>query len=388
MSALLQTRWFVAWALVLGLVLGGCPEDADDDDDVVIPMDDLQIEDLGTMTVTDIGEEYLDLVVPADAVSSSLVMEGGGDYLLTLYSVQDPDLVTIYSFDDPYGYNIRCFPTDDVHTFQHPTSPKEALREGTYKVEPYTDADSDYGLSVTAALTAIHKIGAVSGDANLALTFHFVGVPGLDAETADEHENFQIAVDEIDAILAGAGILISDIGYVDVTERVDELTIVEGDAGPSSELGQLLAMSGNGTERRLHIFFVQGIESGEGFEVVGQAGSAPGPALVQGTSHSGIAMSTIDLDGAPTLLGMATAHEIGHYLGLFHTTEKDGFGWDPLDDTPYCDPEMDTNGDSVLSAEECAALDANNVMFWSPPEGSDEMTSDQQWVIQRGPLPY
>jgi len=283
---------------------------------------------------------------------------------------------------------VRCFPTDDVHTFQHPTSPKEPLREGTYRVEPFTDAPSDYGVTVSAMLTAIHKIGEPGADANLALTIHFVGVPGLDAATADEHENFQIAVDEMDAILASAGILISDIGYVDVTERVDELTIVEGDAGPGSELGQLLAMSGSGQERRLHIFFVQGIESSEGFEVVGQAGSAPGPALVQGTSHSGIAMSTIDLESAPALLGMATAHEIGHYLGLFHTTEKDGFGWDALDDTPYCDPENDANDDGWLSAEECASLDANNVMFWSPPEGSDEMTADQQWVMQRGPLPY
>ena len=372
----------LALAATVGLVLPGCPESDDDDDDVVIPMDDLVIEDLGTFTATDYGDEYLDLVVANGVVSTTVVMEGGGSDLLTHYSVQDPDLITIYSYEDPYGYNVRCFPTDDVHTFVHPSSPLEDIRAGTYKLEPFTDA-----ASVDAAVTAIHRGTLPSGDLNLALTLHFVGVPGLDAAGAEEHANLQIVLDEVDALLGGAGIVLGDVAYQDVTDSVDELTLIESEDGPSSELGRLLAMSGDVTERRLHIFFVQGIDYG-GLEVVGQAGSAPGPALIQGGSHAGIAMSTVDLDGAPEMLGLSTAHEIGHYLGLYHTTEKDANGWDPLEDTAFCGAENDTNDDGWVNHDECGGMGADNVMFWSPPEGASELTADQEFVLVRNPLPY
>lgn len=376
----------LSFVLVVGFtLLPGCPETDDDDssgddDDMSIPMDDLEIVDLGTFNATYAGEVFLDLDVPAGASSSTVVMEGGGSALLTQYSVRDPDANVIYTFDDPYASDVRCFPTDDVHTFQHPTSPNEAIRAGVYQLEPFSDE-----ASVQTSITAIHRMSG--GGDSIAVAFHFVGVPGLDAATAPTHENFQIAVDEMDAILSGAGIVIDDIVYEDVTTSVDELTIIGSDAGPNSELGRLLAMSGSGLERRLHLFVVQGIDYG-GLEVVGQAGSAPGPAVIQGTSHSGIAISAIDLESDPTITGLATAHEIGHYLGLYHTTEKAGDGWDPLDDTAFCGPENDTNSDGYVAASECAGLGGDNVMFWSPPSGSTDLTANQEYVMVRNPLPY
>ena len=374
----------ISIALLVGFVLlPGCPEEgADDDDDVSgeIPMDDLDIVDMGVTTVTDAGGVMVDLVVPAGASSSTVVMEGGGDEILVQWTVVDPDGAVIYTWDDEYASDVRCFPTDDVHTFQHPTSPNEPIREGTYQLEPTSG-----GAAVEASLTAIHRMSGPGG--LLAVTFHFVGVPGLDATTAPDHENFQIAVNEMDTILSGAGIVIDDITYEDVTTSVDELTIIGSDSGPGSELGRLLAMSGSGLERRLHLFVVQGIDYG-GLEVVGQAGSAPGPAVVQGTSHSGIAISAIDLESDPTITGLASAHEIGHYLGLFHTTEQTGVGMDALDDTPLCGPENDANSDGYVAASECAGLGADNVMFWSPPSGTTDLSADQEYVLVRNPLPY
>jgi hypothetical protein len=371
-----------ALLLVAFVVIPGCPEEADDDDDVSgeIPMDDLDIVDMGAFTATDAGGVMVDLVVPAGASSSTVVMQGGGDEILIQWTVLDPDGAQIYTWDDEYASDVRCFPTDDVHTFMHPSSPLEPIREGTYQLEPTSG-----GGAVDTTLTAIHRMSGSGG--LLAVAFHFVGVPGLDATTAPDHANFQIAVDEMDAILSGAGIVIDDITYEDVTTSVDELTIVGSDAGPNSELGRLLAMSGSGMERRLHLFVVQGIDYG-GLEVVGQAGSAPGPAVIQGTSHSGIAISAIDLESDPTITGLATAHEIGHYLGLYHTTEKAGDGWDPLDDTPFCGPENDANADGYVAASECSGLGGDNVMFWSPPSGSSDLTANQEYVMVRNPLPY
>ena len=375
----LRAFWLAPAALAALALLAatGCDEMLDDDSDLLV-------EDLGTWSVPEDGEAYFDLVVPEGAVSTTVVMEGSGGDLLTQWTVLDPDGNEIYSYGgEPTDYAMRVFPTDDTHTFLHATSPAEPLRAGTYQLEPYVDTTGSTDLTVTA----IHKLALGSGNLSLDVTFHMVGLDGLDAASAPDHELFQECINELDAILSGGGILISDIAYEDVTSSVDDLKVIESDAGPSSELGRLLAMSGSGTERRLHLFMVEGINYG-GMETLGQAGSAPGPALVQGTSHSGIAVSTIDLETAPAVTAQVIGHEIGHYLGLFHTVEKDGASWDPLADTTTCGIENDGDGDGLLSAEECAGKGADNLMFWSPPPGADSLTGDQEYVIVRSPLPY
>jgi hypothetical protein len=68
-----------------------------------------------------------------------------------------------------------------------------------------------------------------------------------------------------------------------------------------------------------------------------------------------------DLDGAEVVL----MHEIGHFLGLFHTSESSGVVLDPLTDTPECGSEQDLDHDHSLSAFECAGHGGDNLMFWT-----------------------
>ncbi len=381
----MSVRRSVLALLPLGILLAGCPTDPLDDDDTVDPMEGLEVEDLATFTVLEEYEPggFLQLAVPADAVSTTVVMGDVGDDLLTQWSVTDPDGAVIWdTAGDPNGYNVRCFATDDVHSFLHPTSPVEPLREGTYQLEPYSDPTP-----VDVNVTAVHRIGDPGTDLVLDVTFHFVGVPGLDTSTVDGHSAFQTMLGDLDTLLFEAGVQLGDVAYEDVTSSVDELTLIESDDGPGSELGRLLAMSGSGTERRLHAFWVQGIDYG-GLEVVGQAGSTPGPGVIQGTSHSGVALSAIDLEDKPGFTAVLVAHEIGHYLGLFHTIEKDGFAWDPLEDTPVCGAENDANGDNLLAPSECDGLGGDNLMFWTGTEDSSVLTDDQGWVFRHSSLPY
>ncbi|MCZ6553279.1 MAG: hypothetical protein O7A67_05695 [SAR324 cluster bacterium] len=74
--------------------------------------------------------------------------------------------------------------------------------------------------------------------------------------------------------------------------------------------------------------------------VIGLAAGIPGPFNRQGTATSGTAME-YQGDGTGTILGFALAHELGHYFGLYHTsqtgpTQTDIIGEDPIDDTPAC----------------------------------------------------
>jgi hypothetical protein len=153
--------------------------------------------------------------------------------------------------------------------------------------------------------------------------------------------------------------------------------------------------------------------------LVGIDGTIPGLSSFSGTVHSGAAVSLADLyagscstaGGALNLracgadeVAYIAAHETGHFLGLFHTSEMNGDLLDPLDDTGKCictacaSPTTNcgnTDGSApVLEPASCnqgpnsSCTGATNLMFWSIDQtiSAGLLSSEQSQVMKLNPL--
>jgi hypothetical protein len=73
--------------------------------------------------------------------------------------------------------------------------------------------------------------------------------------------------------------------------------------------------------------------------VVGLSGGIPGPSF-NGTHDSGVIIRTSPMlvcGDCADAFGSLFAHELGHYFGLYHTTEANQEAADPFHDTPLCE---------------------------------------------------
>lgn len=115
------------------------------------------------------------------------------------------------------------------------------------------------------------------------------------------------------------------------------------DQPPASSTMSWRSTIANGAARpdAMHILFVRRIGGTDNpkFDPAGYSMGLPGP-YSHKRDTSGVLVATekyagsggLDADG----LSSSLAHEMGHYLGLYHTSEPDGATHDPLSDTPEC----------------------------------------------------
>lgn len=120
--------------------------------------------------------------------------------------------------------------------------------------------------------------------------------------------------------------------------------------GSDQELGAMFATSaGVGPAPAVNLFVVGDFTY---VNALGIAGGIPAAPMVHGTEKSGIAYTPTGNQGYDASI---LAHEMGHLAGLFHTSEVQVTGFDPLSDTVTCPNIMNTNPQSCPDVE--------NVMF-------------------------
>ncbi len=220
---------------------------------------------------------------------------------------------------------------------------------------------------------------------------YLAGVPGLDAAAAADDPNMEQVLAKFDEMYAQSGIEIDQVRFHDITgEDADAYQVIRTE----TDLQRLVSLSERpegdyDAALSANIFFVQSMElggMGGGGGAIGVSQGLPGAAGLHGTPSSGVVFTSEymgqdvqtrsgDTVDGNDFTGIVLAHEVGHYLGLFHTTEQFDQGFDPIDDTPEC-----TSG----FPEDCPDLD--NLMFPLADITHTEITDGQSFTIKSNPL--
>jgi hypothetical protein len=311
-------------------------------------------------------------VVPSNGISFLLSIFKDNNASTTFYSLNDPDGIDILSpSSTPNLYNDSTGSVGEKNLSKAgysnvlvPQSPSFSAKAGTWTFKAYSNN------RISMAL----RTGSTPSAATIAIQPY---ITGTDWSASD----ISVALIIMKRIYSKNGITltindtitISDTQYAAVSETFTNSTTS--------------ALVSQGVTESVNLFFI------EDYSYSGSLGNAAGIPGSMGIANSwnGVLISLNAHKSGSTLesqlLGETAAHEMGHQLGLFHTTESGGIDFDILTDTAEC-----RNGN--MTAEECEGYGAENVMFWTAWDTSsrsagkkqETLSSHQQHVLKYSPI--
>ena len=319
------------------------------------------------------GLAVIDFEVHDEAQSYMLVpyVYGGGTFEPLTIELPDSGVVDLQGENFFQLYGLEYPELQWLKPMVFPPAPRFAdqLQAGVHRFELTTDEEQ-------VCYYLIEDFGPAT---TLDLNIYLVGLDGLDlnAENAEEHEDFRQIMDGLDQIFGQIDIEIGEVRYKTVDPDIEESYRIVRDYFDAYDLVGFSEYPDHGIDGALslNLFFVERFTDG----TVGVAMGIPGAAGVHASLVSGVAISGeyIGVDDDHNFYtAVVTAHEIGHFLGLFHTSEESGAEFDNLEDTPEC-----TDFDEMWSCP-----DAKNLMFPYTDFDTIDLTADQATVMRANPL--
>ena len=329
------------------------------------------------ITQTAGGDGYYtgSFVVPSSGISFLLSIFKDSDAIVEFYSLADPDGTDILSASStPNLYNDASgsLGSSGYANVLVPQSPSFSAKAGTWTFKAYNND------RVSIAL----RTGSTPSAATITIQPYITG-------TTWSAGDISVALIIMKRIYSKNGITltvkstitISDTQYATVSKTFTNSTTS--------------ALVSQGVTEGVNLFFIEDYSDSES---LGNAAGIPGSMGIA-NSWNGVLISLSAHASGSTLdaqlLGETAAHEMGHQLGLFHTTEIWGIEFDIISDTAECSKssrDYDRNG--KMSAEECEGYGGENLMFWtawntssrSAGKKQETLSSHQQHVLKYSPI--
>ena len=314
------------------------------------------------------------LALPAHTVGVNLLVEAADldtSYYAGVSSLVDASGAVLFvpptDAAEYFAEPLRYAATDGSSMVLLPNAPALAPLSASYAITTF--AETLAGKSTTLTNRVRLKISDGGSPTSGRIPLHVLRTDTTAACGALDDTARSSFEATLASIFAGAGITVSPILYMGV-KGASSITLA--DAPPLTELDALLATATAGDASDvLELVLVDAIHTRNG-DVVGIAGGTPSSTGVPGTPHSGAAVALTALceagggaEGGRSL-AIASAHELGHSLGLFHNVEHDGHT-SPLGDD--------------------AAMGADNLMYWTEDGGDNQtqLSPNQKMVLLANP---
>lgn len=331
--------------------------------------DDLAMFTLHTSINDGLSEE---ITLTAPEGISSVLFEIRGDkglYQLTRFRTPRGELIEGAAYQTRFAREVP-----GLVDWLYPNTPKLSLEPGEYKFTLYGENKGGDRIDEDIEIRIYAKKQQSFDTCGIHLDF-LIDANALAAE------DFDAAVDRMvvwaNDLYAPRGVQILDYSITKINLPNPRFNVNETDTvmGQIDDVLRQARSTGTARKDSVHVVVVRTIG---GSEPSGYAMGLPGPfdadrpnaAVLVSTDAYTDGQGQLNVDG----LASTVAHEVGHFMGLYHTSESSGNAHDPIDDTPSC-------GDGACSPEF-----EKNIMTGGGGESRNIFTAGQAFVVKQHPL--
>lgn len=289
-------------------------------------------------------------------------------------SLTTPSKNTIHFANNYAFHNINPDILGSLAPMLFPATDSPSLRDA------FTSGSYSMKIDTNATEICYYILPQTKEGTTLRINMHIVGVSGLLAANAGSNKDIEQMMRAMRDIYSKLGVSIEIADIIDASKTVADTYRIVRDFNDVFGLVATSTPKNNGIDSNLaiNVFLIEDFNISDTPGLLGVSTGIPGMAGLHGTSGSGLVFSTASLGSDNASLGQLMAHEIGHFLGLRHTTEHFGSTHDPISDTPEC----------VLPDLGFLCPDSDNFMFAYSLGGAKQTktTPGQAFVIRRHPL--